>query len=56
MYDNTGIGDWMKENSYRPGDLILIAIFSLLTISALEYILIGREKEDPEEEYIEEGY
>ena len=57
MYENTGIGDWMKENNYRPGDLILIAIFSLLTISALEYILIGRDKEDPEEEgYIEGGY
>jgi hypothetical protein len=46
MYENTGIGDWMKENSYRPGDLILVFIFSLLTISVLEYLLIGRDKEE----------
>lgn len=42
MYDNTGVGDWMKENGYRPGDLILVVVFAIFAISVLEYILIGR--------------
>jgi threonine/homoserine/homoserine lactone efflux protein len=44
MYDNTQIGDWMKEENLRAGDLILVVIFSIFAISALEYILIGRNK------------
>lgn len=46
MYENTGLGDWMKENSYRPGDLIVVSIFALLVISVFEYLLIGRAKEE----------
>jgi hypothetical protein len=46
MYDNTPVGDWMKEENLRAGDLILVVIFSLFAISALEYILIGRENEE----------
>jgi hypothetical protein len=46
MYDNTQIGDWMKEENLRAGDLILVVIFSLFAISALEYILIGRNKSE----------
>lgn len=45
MYDNSSIGDWMKENGYRPGDLILIVVFALFAISAIEYIIIGRNNE-----------
>jgi threonine/homoserine/homoserine lactone efflux protein len=48
MYDNTQIGDWMKEENLRAGDLILVVIFSLFAISALEYILIGRNKSEVE--------
>ena len=45
MYDNSSIGDWMKDNGYRPGDLILAVVFVLFAISALEYVLIGRNTE-----------
>lgn len=45
IYDNTGIGDIMKENSMRPGDVILIAIFIILVISAIEMVTLGMEKE-----------
>lgn len=50
MYENTGLGDWMKENSYRPGDLIVVSIFALLVISVFEYLLIGRAKEEDYDE------
>ena len=50
LYENTGIGDWMKENNYRPGDLILVAVFGLFAISVLEYILIGRNNENSSDE------
>lgn len=43
MYDNTGIGEWMKENSMRPGDMILIALFVIVVISAIEMIALGLE-------------
>lgn len=42
VYDNTSFGEWMKDNGYRPGDLILIIVFSIFAISVLEYVLIGR--------------
>ena len=35
----------MKENSMRPGDVILIAIFIILVISAIEMVTLGMEKE-----------
>ena len=41
VYDNS-IGQWMKDNGYRPGDLILVVVFVIFAISVLEYILIGR--------------
>jgi hypothetical protein len=46
MYDNTGLGEWMKSEGLRIGDLILVVVFSLFAISALEYVLIGRNNEE----------
>jgi len=46
MYDNTGIGDWMKENHFRPGDMLAIIFFVIFAISALEYVIIGRDREE----------
>ncbi len=46
MYENTSIGDWMKENHFRPGDMLAIILFAIFAISALEYVLIGRDKEE----------
>ena len=49
MYENTSIGEWMKANSMRPGDMLAIILFAIFFISALEYVVIGRDRE-------EEGY
>ena len=49
MYENTSIGEWMKSNSMRPGDMLAIILFAIFFISAMEYVIIGRDKE-------EEGY
>jgi hypothetical protein len=49
MYENTSIGEWMKSNSMRPGDMLAIILFAIFFISALEYVIIGRDRE-------EEGY
>jgi hypothetical protein len=46
MFDNTSVGDWMKENHFRPGDMLAIILFTIFAISALEYIVIGRNKEE----------
>ncbi len=48
VYENTDIGGLLKENGFRAGDLILWVIFGLFTISVLEYILIGRNKNEEE--------
>lgn len=45
IYDNTSFGETLKTEGYRPGDLILMIVFSLFAISALEYVLIGRNNE-----------
>jgi hypothetical protein len=49
MYDNTSIGEWMKDNHLRAGDMLAIILFAIFFISALEYVIIGRDRE-------EEGY
>ena len=49
MYENTSIGEWMKSNSMRPGDMLAIILFAIFFISAMEYVVIGRDRE-------EEGY
>jgi len=46
MYDNTSIGEWMKDNHMRPGDMLLIVLFIIFTISAMEYLIVGRDKEE----------
>lgn len=49
MYENTSIGEWMKSNSMRPGDMLAIILFAIFFISAMEYVIIGRDRG-------EEGY
>jgi hypothetical protein len=44
MYDQTSVGDMMKEWGLRPGDMLLIMLFSIFAISALEYVILGRGK------------
>lgn len=44
MYENTSLGDWMKDNGWRPGDALALILFSIFAISALEYVVIGRDK------------
>lgn len=46
MYENTALGEWLKSEGYRIGDLMLVVVFGLFAISALEYILIGRPNEE----------
>ena len=45
MYENTALGDMMQANGWRPGDALLLILFSIFAISALEYVVIGRDKE-----------
>jgi len=49
MYDQTSIGDWMKANGFRPGDMLAIILFAIFAISVFEYLLIGRDKEEERE-------
>lgn len=44
MYDSTSVGDVMKEAGLRPGDMLLIMLFAIFAISALEYVILGRGK------------
>ena len=46
MYDNTSVGDLMKSAGLRVGDMILIILFTIFAISALEYAIIGRDKDE----------
>jgi hypothetical protein len=50
MYEQTSIGDLMKEAGLRAGDMLLIILFTIFAISALEYVILGRDKDDNEEE------
>jgi hypothetical protein len=36
----------MKDNQFRPGDMLAIILFVIFAISALEYIVIGRNREE----------
>ena len=45
MYDQTSIGDMMKNAGLRPGDMLALMLFVIFAISALEYVVIGRAKE-----------
>ena len=50
MYENTEIGDLMKSNGWRPGDSLVFILFSIFAISALEYTVLGRDKEASKEQ------
>jgi len=45
MYENTSIGEFVKSNGLRPGDMLAIIFFTIFFMSALEYVVIGRDKE-----------
>ncbi|MFA5079469.1 MAG: hypothetical protein WC541_08305 [Dehalococcoidia bacterium] len=45
MYENTSIGEFVKSNGLRPGDMLAVIFFTVFFISALEYVVIGRDKE-----------
>ena len=47
MYDSTSVGDLMKSAGLRVGDMLLIVLFSIFAISALEYMIL-RDKNDEE--------
>ena len=46
MYDQTSIGDMMKEAGMKQGDMLAIMLFVIFAISALEYVVLGRAKDD----------
>jgi hypothetical protein len=50
MYENTAFGDMLQSNGFRPGDTLLIILFAIFAISALEYVVIGRDKEIAQEQ------
>jgi uncharacterized membrane protein len=45
LYDSDA-GTIFKEQGMRPGDIILIVLFLILFISAIEMLLLGMEKEE----------
>jgi hypothetical protein len=49
MYEQTSIGDFMKEAGLRVGDMLLIILFTIFAISMLEYVVIGRDKDEDEQ-------
>ena len=49
MYENTTMGDWMQANGWRPGDTLVFILFSIFAISALEYVVLGRDRKDMQE-------
>jgi len=46
IYDNTSIGEFLKVEGYRPGDIILMIVFGIFAISVLEYLIVGRNNEE----------
>jgi len=50
MYEQTSLGEWMKEAGFRPGDALAMILFSIFAISLLEYVVIGRDKKDESSE------
>lgn len=44
LYENTIVGEWVKEVISAPGDFVLILFFTVLFISTIEYLVIGRDK------------
>jgi hypothetical protein len=54
MYDNTSFGSMLQDAGMRPGDTLLIILFIIFALSALEYVVIGRGKEKEREGVTEE--
>lgn len=51
MYEQTSLGDMMKEWGLRPGDALALVIGIIFAVSLLEYVALGREKgEETQEE------
>ncbi len=48
MYESTAVGEWMKSNGFRPGDMLAIILFVIFAISAIEYAFLGRDKGEEE--------
>jgi len=48
MYDSTSVGDLMKSAGLRVGDMLLIILFAIFAISALEYVILGRDRDGEE--------
>jgi hypothetical protein len=46
MYDQTAIGDMMKSAGFRPGDMLALMLFIIFAVSAMEYVILGRDKEE----------
>lgn len=46
MYEQTSLGEWMKEMGFRPGDALALILFVIFAISLLEYVIIGRDKKE----------
>jgi hypothetical protein len=45
LYDSE-LGSIFKENGLAPGDVILIVMFSILAVSALEMLILGLGREE----------
>jgi uncharacterized membrane protein len=45
LYDSE-LGSIFKENGLAPGDVILIVMFSILLVSAVEMLILGLGKEE----------
>jgi hypothetical protein len=54
MYENTALGDMMQSNGWRPGDTLIFILFVIFAISALEYVVLGRDKETEQEQVQED--
>jgi len=46
MYEQTSLGDMMKEYGLRPGDALALILFIIFAISVLEYVILGRDKNE----------
>ncbi len=46
MYENTEIGKMVGDLGLRPGDMLLLIVFIIFSISALEYVVLGRDRNE----------
>lgn len=50
MYEQTSLGEWMKEAGFRPGDSLAMVLFVIFAVSLLEYVILGRDKREESSE------